>query len=77
MKYCVQRNFIDKKPESYNETKKMACFVVNKLLENVSNLPNKELRDKTIYNIENIWKKTKKKDDLSDVVLQTLGFFYK
>ena len=77
MKYCVQRNFIDKKPESYKENKKMACFVVNKLLENVSNLPNKELRDKTIYNIENIWKKTKKKDDLSDVVLQTLGFFYK
>lgn len=77
MKYCVQRNFIEKKPESYNETKKTACFVVNKLLENVSNLPNKELKDKTIYNIENIWKKTKKKDDLSDVVLQTLGFFYK
>jgi hypothetical protein len=55
----------------------MSCFVVGKLLENMSDLPNKELREKTIYNIENIWKKSQKKDDLSDVVLQMLGFFYK
>ena len=77
MKYCILRKYIDSKPKNYNDTKKMSCFVVGKLLENMSDLPNKELREKTIYNIENIWKKSQKKDDLSDVVLQMLGFFYK
>ena len=43
----------------------------------MSDLPIKELKEKTMYNIENIWKKSPKKDDLSDVVLQMLGFFYK
>ena len=77
MKYCIQRNYIVNKPKNYNDTKKTACLVVSKILENMSDLPIKELKEKTMYNIENIWKKSPKKDDLSDVVLQMLGFFYK
>ena len=47
MKYCILRKYIDSKPKNYNDTKKMSCFVVGKLLENMSDLPNKELREKT------------------------------
>jgi hypothetical protein len=56
--------YIDKKPKGYSETKKSSISVLENHI--LPKLPCDEIKQK--------WNAAKKKDDLSDVILQGLAF---
>ena len=66
MKFCKKMNYIKEIPKNYKETKKRSIDVVKNLINNLE-INNNDTK--------NIWNNNKKKDDLSDVLLQSLAFF--
>ena len=62
MKFCKTIGWIDEKPKGYKETKKTSINVVEKLIKNTSSYC--------------FWQNAKKKDDLSDVIIQAFAFYY-
>tara|TARA_Y100000389_G_C17467858_1_gene527359 strand:- start:1153 stop:1884 length:732 start_codon:yes stop_codon:yes gene_type:complete len=64
LKYCKSENFIKIIPTKYTQRKQTSVDITLKLLN-----------DRYNYNLPNIWKKSNKKDDLSDVFLQSLAHF--
>lgn len=64
MSYCLKMKYIDKKPKGYSETKNSSISVFENHI-----LPKLQC-DET----KQQWNAAKKKDDLSDVILQGLAF---
>jgi len=59
MKFCVSADLIDTIPKGYKNTKQTSINVVNNLFED---------------NLPDFWIKSKKKDDLSDVIIQAFAY---
>ena len=64
LKYCKSENLIKTIPTEYSKRKHISVDITLKLLN-----------DRYNHNLPNIWKKSNKKDDLSDVFLQSLAHF--
>jgi hypothetical protein len=64
MSFCLKMKYIDKKPKGYSETKKTSISVLENHI--LPKLPCDEIKQQ--------WNAAKKKDDLSDVILQGLAF---
>ena len=69
LNFCKKMKLIDEIPKNdYKKTKQLSIDVVYKLvLEN---------RDKLRVDFDLLWKKEKKHDDLTDVVIQAFAYFY-
>lgn len=66
MEYCFQTKLVQEKPKSYKETKKKSIEALTVLLQKNTEMNPDMLR---------VWNSSRKKDDLSDVVLQALAYY--
>ena len=64
MHFCKSIGWIEKMPKGYKETKAFSVDVVTKLFEKYNPDPL----------IQESWLKSKKKDDLSDVIIQAFAY---
>lgn len=64
--HCLRMKYIDKKPKGYSETKKLSIGIIE------SHILHKLTSDNDYAMTQ--WNAAKKKDDLSDVILQGLAF---
>jgi hypothetical protein len=69
LSFCKKMNLIEEIPKNdYKKTKQLSVDVVHKLV--IENL------EKLHMNFDYLWKREKKHDDLTDVVLQAFAYFY-